>query len=197
MRLGLQTLDVARIHSQALARLEASSQHDGIIKRAELFFAEAITPIEKTHRAALRADEHLKRVSQTLNRRTLALSASHRSLKRSIARRQAIEKALAKSGGQSKTLLEASRRLQEHLRHLTHRILSAQEHKRKKMSRDLQDEIAQTLLGINVRLLTLKTDAAASAEGFKKEIASTQRLVDKAGKSIKRFARDLGKNHEA
>ena len=38
--------------------------------------------------------------------------------------------------------------------------MAAQEDKRKKMSHDLRDEIAQTLLGINVRLLTLKMDAS-------------------------------------
>jgi len=80
---------------------------------------------------------------------------------------------------------------------LTHQILTAQEDKRKKISRDLQDEIAQTLLGINVRLLTLKKEAALNAEGFKKDIASTQRLVDKSVKTIKRFAREFGKHHEA
>ena len=52
---GLETLDLARIHEEALAALEATSSRNGIIKRAELFFAEAITPIEKTHRAALNA----------------------------------------------------------------------------------------------------------------------------------------------
>ena len=82
--------------------------------------------------------------------------------------------------------------MQKHLRRLTHRILSAQEDKRKQISRDLQDEIAQTLLGINVRLLTLKKEAAIDANGLEKEIASTQRFVDKSVKSIKRFARKFG-----
>jgi signal transduction histidine kinase len=82
------------------------------------------------------------------------------------------------------------------LQHLTHRILAAQEDKRRKISRDLQDEIAQTLLGINVRLLTLKKEAAVNTEGLKKEIASTQRVVDMSVKSIKRFARDFGVSHE-
>ena len=76
-----------------------------------------------------------------------------------------------------KALLEESLALQEHLRHLTHRILSAQEAERKKISRDLQDEIAQTLLGINVRLLTLKKAAKGNTANLKKEIANTQRLV--------------------
>src|SRR2546421_4816396 len=46
-RLELETLDVARIHQEALATLEASSARDGIVRRAEIFFAEAVTPIEK------------------------------------------------------------------------------------------------------------------------------------------------------
>jgi signal transduction histidine kinase len=92
--------------------------------------------------------------------------------------------------------LEESQRLQKHLQHLTHQVLSAHEGKRKKISHDLQDEIAQTLLGINVRLLTLKQKAAVNAVGLEKEIASTRRLVDKSMKSIKRFARDVAKSHE-
>src|SRR2546430_2017728 len=197
VRLGLETLDVARIHEGALAALEASSSRDGIIKRAEIFFAEAVTPIEKTHHAALNAATRLNQVNKTLDRRTVDLAASNRSLKQSIVHRKTVEKALKKSEGHSKKLLEESRRLQKHLRHLTHRILTAQEDKRKKISRDLQDEIGQTLLGINVRLLTLKKEATVNAEGFKKDIASTQRLADKAKRSITRFAREIGKHHEA
>ena len=144
--LGLETLDVARIHEGALATLEASSSRDGIIKRAEIFFAEAVTPIEKTHQAALKANAHLHQVNKTLDRRTMDLAASNRSLKQGIVRRKTAEEALKKSGEHSKKLLEESQRLQKHLQHLTHRILAAQEDKRKKISRGLQDEIAQTLL---------------------------------------------------
>ena len=64
------------------------------------------------------------------------------------------------------------------------------------VSHDLQDEIAQTLLAINVRLWTLKKVNAVNAKGFKKEIASTQRLVDKSVRSINRFARELSLRHE-
>jgi signal transduction histidine kinase len=193
--LDLETLDVARIHEDALATLEASRSRDGFIKRAEIFFAEAITPIEKTHHAALKANVRLSRLSQTLGRRTVDLAASHRSLKQDIVQRKTVEQALKKSGEHSKKLLKESRRLQKHLQRLTHQILLAQEDKRKKISRDLHDEIAQTLLGINVRLLTLKKEAAIDAGGLKKEIASAQRLVDKSVKSIKRFAREFGIHH--
>jgi len=193
--LNLETLDVVRIHEGALAALEASSSRDGVIERAEIFFTEAITPIEETHRAALKANVRLSRLRQTLGRRTVNLAASNRSLEQRIVRRKTVEQALKKSREHSRKLLKESRRLQKHLQRLTHQILSAQEDKRKRISRDLHDEIAQTLLGINVRLLTLKKEAAINAHGLKKEIASTQRVVDKSVKSIKWFAREFGIHH--
>jgi len=195
--LRLQTLDLARVHEAALATMEASSSRNGIIKRARAFFAEVITPIERANGESLRARARLNHVSKTLDQRTKELAVSNRSLKQGIADRKTVEKALKKSGEESQKLLEESHRLQDHLRNLTRQILTAQEDKRKKMSRDLQDEIAQTLLGINVRLLTLKKEAAANARGFKKDIASTQKLVDKAGKSINRFGREISQKKRA
>ena len=194
--MGLETLDVARIHDDALATLEAHSSRDGIISRAEIFFAEAITPIERTHGDALQTNVRLGQLHKTLGRRTVDLAAVNRSLKQGVAQRKTVEKALKAKGRQSKKLLEESYRLQKHLQHLTHQILSAQEDKRKKISHELKDEIAQTLLGINVRLLSLKQQANAGAEGLQKEIASTRCLVDKSMKSIRRFTREFGKHHE-
>jgi signal transduction histidine kinase len=46
--------------------------------------------------------------------------------------------------------------LQEQLRLLSRQLLLAQEEERKRISRELHDEIAQTLTGINVRLAALK-----------------------------------------
>lgn len=192
--IGLETLDVARIHERALATLEASGSKDGIIERADIFFTETLSPIEETHRAALKASARLNRQNKKLGRRTEDLAASNRSLQQGIARRKTAEAALKNSGEHYKTLLEESQALQKHLQHLAHRILSGQEDKRKKISHDLQDEIAQTLLGINVRLLTLKREAAVNAQGFKKELANTQRLVDN---SIRRIKRYCGRQNEA
>jgi len=190
--IGLETLDVAKIHAKALAALESCSSSDGFIERAELFFKETITPIEKIHHAALKARIRLDKLDKELVRRTVDLAASNRSLKQSIARRKRVEQALKKSGEYSRRLLVESRRLQKHLQKLAHQILTAQEDKRKQISRDLQDEIAQTLLGINVRLLTLKKEAALNTEGFKKDIESTQGLVDRSVESLKTFAREFG-----
>jgi hypothetical protein len=46
------------------------------------------------------------------------------------------------------------------------------------------------LLGINVRLLTLKRQAVACTEGFAKDIAETKRLVEKSVRTVNRFARE-------
>jgi signal transduction histidine kinase len=193
--IGLETLEVARIHEGAIATLESSSSRDGIIKRAEIFFTEAISPIEETHRAALKANLCLSSLNKALGRRTVNLADSNRFLKEGIAQRKAVEEVLKKSVERSEKLLKESCHLQRHLQHLAHQILSAQEDKRKKISRDLNDEIAQTLLGINVRLLTLKKEAAVNDDCLKKEIASTQRLVNKSVNSIKRFGREFGIHH--
>jgi hypothetical protein len=48
------------------------------------------------------------------------------------------------------------------------------------------------LLGINVRLLSLKREARRNTKGFKNEIASTQRLVVKSAESVRRVAREFG-----
>ena len=87
--------------------------------------------------------------------------------------------------------LKESLELQKRLRQLTHQVLAAQEDERKKISRELQDEIAQTLLGINVRLLSLKQEARSNTKGLKNEIASTQRLVVKSARSVRQVARKI------
>ena len=196
MALGLETLDVARIHERALATLAASGSKDGLLERADIFFGETITPIEETHRAALKANAHLNQLNKTLGRRTVDLAVSNRFLKQGVAQRKAVEKALKKSAGHYARLVNESRRLQKHLQHLTHQILSAQEEERKEISRELHDEVAQTLLGINVRLLTLKKEATVKTKGLKKEIASTQRLVGKSAKMMSRFAREFSNQHD-
>ncbi len=189
--IGLDTLDLARIHEQAVTGLELSKKKDGFIRRAEIFFSEALTPIVGTHRAARQSKNDLNRLNEMLSRRTLALAVTNRLLQQGIVRRKSVESALKKSGVRYSRLLKDSLRLQDGLRQLTHRVLASQEDERKKISRELQDEIAQTLLGINVRLVSLKQEARTNTRGLKNEIASTQRLVVKSAKSVRRAAREF------
>jgi signal transduction histidine kinase len=189
--LGLGTLELARIHEQALVTLKLSSTKNGFARVAGIFFIEANTPIEETHRAARQNKLHLDRLEETLGRRMEELAISNRQLQRGVVRHKVMEDAAEKNGKHHDKCLEESLQLQKRLRQLTHRVMAAQEDERKSISRELQDEIAQTLLGINVRLLSLKQQARSRTSDLKNEIASTQRLVLKSARSVRRFAREL------
>ena len=54
----------------------------------------------------------------------------------------------------------------------------------------------QSLLGIHMRLLTLKKQMVVRHEDITQEIATTQRLVEDAVKTINQFAHELGIPHE-
>jgi len=124
-------------------------------------------------------------------RRAAELAASNLNLQREIERRQGVEEVLRKSEQHQIQLLEQSRHMQEELRHLSRQLLAAQEEERKKISRELHDEIAQTLTGINVRLSLLKADVSRKAKGLQSKVASAQRLVEKSVDIVHRFAQDL------
>jgi signal transduction histidine kinase len=193
--IGLETLDLARIHEQALSALVLPGHTPGaraeIIRRAGVFFAEAITPIEETHRIALEATVHLGQLNEALRQRSAELAASNRQLKEEIAQRKAAEESFKQSERHSAQLLAQSRRMQDQLRLLSRQLLSAQEEERKKISRELHDVIAQTLTTINVRLAALKSEAALNTEGLEKSIARTQLLVQRSVEIVHRFAREL------
>ena len=111
--------------------------------------------------------------------------------KSELVQRRAVETSLKKSEKHHILLLEQSRQMQEHLRHLTRQILTAQEDERREISRELHDEIAQTLTGINVQLANLKREAVVNTKGLRGKIAGTQRLVRKSVGIVHRFARRL------
>jgi signal transduction histidine kinase len=192
---GLQTLDLAKLHEQTLVAelLPGRPAHKraALIKQAGVFFAAAITPIEKKHRSAREATAQLKKFIETLSRRTVELAASNLELQQEIAQRKAAEAALKKSEHHYSRLLEQSDHLQEQLRQLSRQILSAQEDERKRISRELHDVIAQTLTGINIRLAALKKEAALNTSGLDRKIARTQRLVEKSVNIVHQFAREL------
>jgi signal transduction histidine kinase len=102
-----------------------------------------------------------------------------------------VELALKKSEAHYAQLFEQSRRMQEQLRHLSRQLLLTQEEERKRISRELHDEIVQTLVGINVHLAALTIKAPVNLKDLKKRISRTQRLVEKSVTIVHRFAREL------
>ncbi len=177
--------------AEALAHLKISNHQNVLLKQAQIFFAEASIPTEETHRAARQSEIDLNRLNATLSRRTMELAVTNRQLQRGVIRRKIMEDAFKKNGQHHTKCLGESLQLQKHLRQLTHRVLAAQEDERTQLSLKLQNDIAQTLLGINVRLVALKRDARSNMNGFKKNIANAQQLVVKTVQSVRRFARKL------
>jgi two-component system NarL family sensor kinase len=106
-------------------------------------------------------------------------------------------RSLAKNGSPSAifgmvvTDMTETRRSEERLRNLSHRLMQAQEEEQKRISRELHDVIAQTLTGINIRLATLNKQAALNTKGLDRNIARTQRLVEKSVDIVQQFAREL------
>jgi PAS domain S-box-containing protein len=152
--------------------------------------AVSLTGTQKWCRVAF-GDITVRKQAEEAQRRLEALADTNRGLNREIARRRTVEKALQKSEQHQGRLLKQSHHMQEQLRHLSHQILHAQEEERKRISRELHDEIAQTLVGINVHLAALTLAAAGNPRGLRQKIARTQQLMEKSVNIVHRFAREL------
>ncbi len=193
----LEILDLARIHELALHELllsggERSARADrDLTGRAGLFFAEAITPLEQTHRGAREATTHLNQILITLSQRSLELAASVEELKHEVTQRKAVEKSLRSSQRESRQLLANSRQMQGELRDLSRQLLSVQEEERRKISHELHESILQILAGINVRLAVLQSQSSASSRKLHTRIGGTQVLVQKSVEIVRRLAHEL------
>jgi PAS domain S-box-containing protein len=132
----------------------------------------------------------LKR-GEMAQRRVEALAAANQEADREIARRRAVEASLRESEQSHRELLAESQRLHAQLRSLTHEILLTQEEERKRISRQLHDEISQILVGINVQLDALAVAALIDPRVLRKRIAKTRRQVGKSIEVVHRFAREL------
>ncbi|OGV66277.1 MAG: hypothetical protein A3K19_28705 [Lentisphaerae bacterium RIFOXYB12_FULL_65_16] len=195
MGMGLETLDVAQIHEQAFTVLMAPTHPpgngNGAIQRAGSFLIETLTPLAAACSAARQANVQPQPPNTTTPPRATELAALRQHLHRETVRRKTAETALARTRQHYKQVLAQSRLMQTQLRHLSHRILLAQEKERRQISHELHDEISQILTGINVRLAALKMEATANTGGLKRRIVSAQRLVERSVATVHRFAREL------
>lgn len=119
------------------------------------------------------------------------LNAVKKRLQRQTEKRKGAESALKQERRQHGKLLTESKIMHKQLRHLSHKVLQAQEEERRKISRELHDEISQILTGINVRLAALRIESTTNADTISEKIADTQRLVEMSVATVHRFAREL------
>lgn len=192
---GLATAELVQIHQQALVVLAKSPAFAtptvASIKRASAFFAQALIPLEANRRTIPEANRHLRQRNKVQRQHTAALARCNRQLAHEIARRKAGEATIEQAKEQYRTLFLESQAMQHKLRQLTRQIISAQEEERKRISRELHDEVVQTLVGINVELSALSQELESDVQLLKRKIARTQRLVATSVSAVHRFAREL------
>ena len=190
----LPILEFAKLHERILV-MEllpgcTSAQRNLLIRSAGNFFAAAIAAADAGKAGKLDA-ARLRKTIESLSGRTVELAAANLQLAREIIQRRKVESALRKSERHGLKALRESETLKEQLRGLSRQILTAQEEERKKISRELHDVIAQALMGINVRLATLKSEAGINNSGLGRNIALTQKMVTKSAGIVHKFAREL------
>lgn len=193
MSAGLGVFDVIKLHHQAL--------NDGVIARdpsavvgsapmLEAFLLETLSPFEAAHRGFRRAWERLEQMNTALAGHNEALALSNAQLEEEISMRQRTETQLRESKAHYFELFQKAHAMEESLRELSAQILTAQEEERKRISRELHDEIGQALTAVNVTISMLKKHATSDAP-LRKKVAEAEELLASSMETVHAFAREL------
>lgn len=192
---GLGVLDVARLHQQALETAVRPVAPPGNwtrrVRTAGTFFLESLSPFEVTHRGFRETNVHLQRLNATLEKRNLDLAVINRQLQREIRAHERAERALRESEQRLRRMFNEARRMEESLRDLSNQVVHAQEEERKRVSRELHDEVGQALVAVSVTLGALKRECATHGADLERKLAEAQRLLQTTMNAVHDFAREL------
>jgi signal transduction histidine kinase len=191
----IQVTETAAFHETAVALNEALMlgsvrQHEltetaeNVNEQLRVEIAERREVEEALREARAQLVAHAEELEGVVARRTAELTATNRRLETSLSLTR-------KSQEEFRALFLESQVMQKKLRQLTRQIITAQEEERKEISRELHDEVVQTLVGINVELAALGAEASAGGPAIKAKLVRAQRLVEKSVRAVHRFARGL------
>ena len=121
-------------------------------------------------------DKARAHLESKVNQRTEELLQSNVQLKKEIRERQAIEAELRQS--------------EQRLRSLTSQLLIAQEQERQRVSRELHDELGQSLMVLKLQIRTLEKNLAAE-QGARDSCFEVIRQLDEVIENVRRLSRDL------
>jgi signal transduction histidine kinase len=178
---------LARVHNMLevrLLHLKARRLYDQLAAEHTLLQAEVgeRKRVEATlHRAQAQLSAHAVELDGLVAERTSELAATN---KRLVAAVESVRKA----SGENHALFLGSQAMQRKLREQTRQIITVQEEERKQISRELHDDVVQTLIALNIELAAL---GKAATPAQRKKLAHAQRLVGKSVSDVHQFARKL------
>jgi signal transduction histidine kinase len=190
---GLGVVDVIRLHHQALAdgANPCGEKKAGFIAPAiESFLLEALAPFEAAYRGFGKVRERLQQINGVLAERNEELARSNAHLEEEIRVRQRAENDLRESKNHYFQLFQQAHTMEGDLRELSTKVLSAQEEERKRISRELHDEIGQALTAVNIAITMLKKQARLD-QTFELIVAGAEQLLAQSMETVHTFAREL------
>ena len=188
---GLGISDLIGLHHQALAECAAADGHPVVPARIapalDAFLMEALSPFEVDDFCFGGVRERRLRTQVEYNE---ALALRNAELEEEIAEHRRVEAAMQASKDHYFQLYQKARAMEASLRELSAQVLSAQEEERKRISRELHDEIGQALTAINVTIAMLKRQVA-SDPAFQRNVADAEQLLERTMETVHCFAREL------
>jgi signal transduction histidine kinase len=190
MNAGLGIVDVIRLHHRALLEGAVKGELAGQIQPLESFLLEALSPFEAAFRGFRDGRQRLQQINGVLAERNEELLDSNAQLGEEIKVRQKAEGALRESKDHYFRLFQQAHAMEQDLRELSAKVFSAQEEERKRISRELHDEIGQALAAVSVAIVMLKKQARTDPV-LKERVAEAEQLIGQMMETVHSFARDL------
>jgi len=124
-----------------------------------------------------------------------ALASSHLELEQRVAKRtrelEIANACLAREMMERTEIEEDLRRSTTQLRNLYSQVLTAQESERKRISRELHDDLGQALATLKLRLGHIARNSEKGAARFREECTWAAQFVDEMIEGVRRLSRDL------
>ena len=116
---------------------------------------------------------------------------SVRGIARDITDRIENERSLGRKDRRMNALLREAQMMQENLSTLSQTILRVREEERRRISRELHDEVGQILTATNVNLEIMKRDLKLDIKSVERRIADTRQLIAQVMDSLRKVLREL------